>query len=134
MNTSGLAEFIIVSLIVGVFVFILESKSKKNKINLYDQGSFTVGRITKYSAGASPGTSRGYYYKYSIEGQKEYLKKESYKLPSHKERREIQEGDCFLVIYYKKQARLLFDYPIKDNSDFELYLKRFEEIRKNLNK
>ena len=39
----------------------------------------------------------------------------------------------FLVLYLPekpKNAIMLFDYPIKDSTDFERYVKEFEEKRK----
>lgn len=41
----------------------------------------------------------------------------------------IQKGDKFLVIYNKKKPKescVLFDYPIKDNGDFERYVKNLK--------
>ncbi len=47
------------------------------------------------------------------------------------------KGDDFLVLYDKnnpKNAIIKLDYPIKDNSDFERYVKEFWEKRKKQNK
>lgn len=131
MNIYDIAKSCLVVLLVGSIVFVLEFKSKSLKSKLLRDGSLTIGYITKYVRGGPPGVSPGYFYKYSNkEDGKEFHKKESYKLPSYKERKKINTCDSFLVIYYRKESRLLFDYPINNRSDFERYVKEFEKKRK----
>jgi len=117
--------------IIG-FIYLSKSSIKTRK-KILDNGKVTIGTIIRYKkSNHTPGSSSGYEYSFFDYSKKKHIslfEKTGNLIPEQKSN--IKNGDKFLVIYLLKEGSLiLFDYPIKDSTDFKRYVKEFEEMRK----
>ena len=122
-------EFII--LIIGVVVFILLKNSIKDQYEyVINNGEFSIGTVLSYSKGKpvnialnQPGESPKVKYKYSVNGKNyEYVLSASV-MPIPQD---VVVGQQYLIKYLKDdpaRSIMLFDYPIKEEGDFERYVR-----------
>lgn len=126
---SGLIIFIIV--VVAIIYF---SKDKKLSVTeKLENGKFTIGTFKKstWSFGRTGGHSLTYYF-YDESG-KYRDSRSAFKFPEKEQWENFIEGDKFFVIYNEKGSLIFYDKPIKDSTDFQRYVKEFEEIRNKQN-
>lgn len=127
MKMKNIISLGLVFLLV-VLTFVYRSH-KRNRENLIETNGYpAIGEVYTFSEYSKGGSNIKFKYQinrmhYSQIGKPipEWLKK----------------GDKFLVLYLEKDPResiLLLDYPIKDSTDFQRYVKEFEQKRKNKNK
>ena len=114
--------------LIGLLVaaYFLDKSFKKSEKNLIGNGSFTIGTFKKFTWGSNGQHLIYYFYdngKYRSDGS-------SSKFPDFEQQKTIFEGDQFLVIYNDWGSTIFFECPIKDSTDFQRYVKEFEERRK----
>jgi len=136
-----LTKFIIAVLCIAGF-FLLKGVSRNETKLIISNGDFTIGKLIEYSQRSGtvitpnntvnqPGNPPFIKFKYTAKNI-EYMNRydaNTYKIPYNK----IKEGAEYLVVYYNKnpqKSRMLFEYPIKDSTDFKKSVKEFEEMRK----
>jgi hypothetical protein len=127
---SGFIIFLIS--ILSIVYFSKEKKiSEKEKLT---NGNFSIGTFKKatWSFGRAGGLSLAYYY-YDEEG-KYRDSRNANKFPDKEQRKNIFEGDKFFVVYNNDGSLIFYDKPIKDSTDFQRYVKEFEDMRKKQNK
>jgi hypothetical protein len=124
-------------LLIGITILIyLLLKSKKEFENsLMNEGKLSIGTFESFSSSINNrGSGHSFKYKY-INDVGELIKyTQLSKYPSKNVRKYVFEGDKFLILYNNDGSLMLFDKPIKDSTDFQLYVREFEEMRKNQNK
>ena len=97
----------------------------------------SLGTIIRYRrSNHTPGSSSGYEYSFFDYSKKKHISLfEETGTLTPIQKTNIKNGDKFLVIYLLKEGSLiLFDYPIKDSTDFKRYVKEFERMRKEKQK
>ncbi len=132
-------ELILFVLGLTAITYFKISDNKTNKAIFSDQG-YAVGIVQQYD----PGQNSFRFPQYSVRSQGitfSYIANEvqysqnygfdTFYIPSIL----IKKNDKYIVIYNLKKpedARMLFDYPIRDMYDYNNYLKEFERNPPNL--
>ena len=118
-------------LIICLIVFLVARQSNiistkdRNKY-LEENGLFTIGKVIEYSAHSITGSSQYIIISYKVNGL-EYQVSSGYYVPF---KNGPESGEMFMAMYLPndpKKCALLFDYPVKDSSD---YKKDIEEFKK----
>lgn len=136
-DTMG--EWIIVLIIGGVILFFLLRSQKQEQETFLNKGEFTIGEVTFYSSskpgfiipkgsGSTPKPSN-VFFEYKINNTIYEMRYSNSPGISYIPDTGVHEGEKYLVIYDKnnpKKSRMLFEYPIKDSSDFERYVKKLK--------
>ena len=132
-HNENIAIVVVVALFIGAFFYVqLGTKNERvSRVELYNNGSFAVGTFKgrTYSKVTLKYISFGYDAKESVADYYCYMDSEKAS-NAFSDRDLADKGDKFLVLYDEndpKNAIIRLDYPIKDNSDFERYVKEFQE-------
>jgi hypothetical protein len=120
--------FILIGLLVAAYF--LDKSFKKSEKNLIENGSFTIGTFKKFTFSVGHGGGHHLEYFYYDEEGKYHSDSNVPIFPDKEQRKTIFEGDQFLVIYNDWGSTIFFECPIKDSTDFQRYVKEFEERRK----
>jgi hypothetical protein len=124
-----------ISAVIGIIVF--NNINRKKIAEIVSNSSYTIGTVQFFSShkGAifvpkvtsSPSKPTQVDFSYNVNGKK-YINKYDeafFKMPSMG----IQKGEQYLVIYnvhHPDKSLILFDYPIKNKTDFDRYMKFFK--------
>jgi len=84
----------------------------------------TVELVIKYRVGVEPGGPQ-VRYTYSVKGRKFHARQNVRGVP----RDRVQAGQQYIVVYSKKNPNnsfMLFRFPVKEEGDFEKWLKEFK--------
>ncbi|WP_429412741.1 hypothetical protein [Roseimarinus sediminis] len=122
---KNMIEIILVSaLAIGVFSYRL--LNNKDEQEIMKKGEFAIGTVVGIS-------KTGWYSRanvsFSFYCDTQKIVKPLSKYPSNIK---VQRDERFLVTYLpnnQKKAIMLFDYPIKDSTDYKRYVKEFEQKR-----
>ncbi|MDA3867952.1 MAG: hypothetical protein PF489_14570 [Salinivirgaceae bacterium] len=128
---------IIIGVIFALFIIIVSKwnrdSKKDNVMKILEQGQCAIGYFTKAikAGGAWPGYPDKSSYYFCIENDTMHdLNRNLYPPPEIEAT--IKKGDKFLVLYLEddpRYSRIIFDYPIKDSSDFQDYKMSIDTIR-----
>lgn len=139
INKNKMFRLVIIIVIIMIPSFIgLRIYDRDVNKKIFSNPGFAIGELTYFSeakngigaAGSiiyASGVSSDIKYVYTINNkifENEYGQ-ESYKVPDSGP----IAGEKYLVIYFKsdpKKSRMLFDYPIKDSTDFLRYLEKLK--------
>lgn len=126
-----------VFVVLAICLLILTNRQKEETKEIFKNAKYVPGEITFFTGGHgtliipkvvnSPGQSARVKFKYEIEG-KEYIKSER-DIDSKIPKEGIKVGDRFVIAYHKddpEKVRVMFDKPIKNETDFAKYLKELE--------
>ena len=123
--------FIFISFLVIVFI-ILKWNDDKRIAHLSKDGLYSIATIDSYShfiAATRTGSSKSAEVEYSFQiGDKYFKDTQSAGIPSG-----VEEGKRYFLLVNKEgfqKTKILFDRQIKDSTDFQRYVKEFEELRK----
>ena len=119
--------------IVLVLLFFLDHFNKDINKEIFRTGKLAIGVFIRFDT-QFVGFSRSYYYYYYNELGIKFSPVNSENMPNSNQRKNIKEGDCFLVIYDENGSSIFFDKPIKDSIDFKKYNQEFEQMRKQKTK
>jgi len=119
----------LVAIVMVIAVMIYFTKSNNESQNKYFEGNgiYTIATVIKYSAHTITGSSAFTKISYIING-KEFQVESDYNVPFDNG---PMPGAMFMAIYLPNEPEkcaLLFDYPVKDSSD---YKRCIEEFKKN---
>jgi len=152
INRKEIIEFSLFILgVIGIVIFKIYD-NKKNKDIFSDQG-YTIGIIQQYDPGQSYVVWVPNSYQLTLQSSKViftyYIDKirysqnyasDTFYVPDNKG---IKKGEKYVVVYNLKkpeEARMLFDFPIADSTDFMRYIQEFnvnppnlEQLRKKKN-
>ena len=122
-------NIIFLIVLIGGFIYFQKSieKSESNRLKL---GKYAIGSFIIFNNQLGRSYINKYEYFFYDDSGNKYYRGDSKKLPKGNFRKNIIEGDQFLVIYDEDGSDIYFDYPIKDSIDFRRYVKEFEEMRK----
>ena len=115
--------FGILSVISIIMIYYGKAGIENEEKSILEDCEYTVGTVKIFFMAISP-PEPYLEYKYKIDNT-ENEGKRYYKFPP----RVVEKGDKYIVAYSNKNAKkslLLFDYPIKEEGDFENYLKNFK--------
>jgi len=130
--------------------FVLFDKRRNNVEELYMNGYFSIGTVSRVTADVVTDvqiqgaiyyrfkTSTGIIYDNFLgSGIAKHISKTTYKLFKNR-LPDIKSGDKFLVLYdedktYPQNSILLLDHPIESELDFERYKTEIEKNRQNKN-
>ena len=122
----------LIVLILCLIVFLIArnntiiNKDSQNKY-LEKNGRYTIGTVIEYGSHNFSGSSQYIVISYKVQGI-EYQTNSDYYVPF---KNGPKEGEMFMAMYLPnepKKCALLFDYPVKDSSDYKRYA---EEFKKN---
>ncbi len=136
-NKNKMIGYIILGIVaVGFYVAIMRHNSNENK-KIFNNPEYTIGVVTYFSNAKGvigvpntvtvPAKSAEIKYKYEVGGdsiENGYVDGE-FKVPFSGP----IAGEKYLVIYLKanpQKSRMLFDYPVKDSSDYTKYMEEFK--------
>ena len=134
-------EYIVIFLCI-VSIILFKNSFRKESQDIMLNGELTIGTVLIYSSSKptihapktinQPGQSQSVKFEYLVKNKKyihTYGGNKGF-IPSEG----VVIGQKYLVKYLKRKpqkSRMLFDYPIKDSTDFKLYLKKFKnELQK----
>ena len=125
-NMTGL-----ILLIICFVVFLIAGHNTDNRNNarnrfLERNGLYTIGEVVEYGAHTITGSSQFIEITYKVKGIK-YQVISGYYVPFENG---PSKGERFVALYLPNEPEkcaLLFDYPIKDSTDFERYLEDFKK-------
>jgi len=111
--------------VFALMVIKIASRSIDNDIkSLFDDCEYSVGTVKTFFIPNNP--PRPYLrYKYYVDGV-EFEGREYYKFPP---REGVEAGERYIVAYSNKNVKksvMFFNYPIKQDDDFEKYLEKFK--------
>lgn len=112
---------------VGYFI---NKSSQSIDGGIKQNGKYAIGTFKEFSMsfGHAGGRSLEYFY-YDNLGKYQNSSNSNI-FPDKEKRKTILEGDQFLVVYNKDGSMIFFECPIKDSTDFQRYVKEFEQKRK----
>ena len=113
-----------VALVFAVLMYVYGTLNQhKDAISILSDCEYTVGTVETFFIPNNP--PRPYLrYKHFVDGV-EFEGRQYYRFPP----RVVEKGDKYIVAYSNKNVKhsvLLFDYPIREDGDFERYLERFK--------
>ena len=121
--------------LVGIFIYLYYATKCTNnsEAELLLGGEFAIGTFKDfyYNPGRA-GADRIFEYYFYVSGN--YKSNGSTfrgKFPDKTDRRNIFKGDQFLVLHNDDGSRILFEFRIRDSTDFIKYVKQFEELRQS---
>ncbi|MFA6922994.1 MAG: hypothetical protein WC223_01960 [Bacteroidales bacterium] len=141
MNNIILSAIIII--ISFILILILNKTTQKENDKIISNGSYTIGTVSVYSSGKgaiiapkiinSPSNPPWVKYTYTVNNKiyNNRYNAGNYKMPFEG----VNEGERYLVVYKKdkpEKSLMLFDYPIRNDSDFEKYMEEFKKHPPNL--
>jgi hypothetical protein len=118
---------------VGIILYFLDKSTSKFETELLKSGKFAIGTFKGYSYSlGSRGSDEHFEYFYYDSKGKYHNGGSTFggKYPDRKQRKTLFRDDKFLILYNTDGSLILFDYPIRDTTDFNRYIKEFEQIRK----
>jgi len=123
-KTKKIMKIVFVLALIASIYFIMRNHDKINSI--LDDPEYTIGTVECFmpEGRLNMAPSSSVRYRYTVDGV-EFESTRSLRLP----REGIEKGDRFIVAYSNKNAEnsvMLFDYPIKEDSDFEKWLEEFK--------
>jgi hypothetical protein len=131
-----LSTLLYIIFLVLMFYFVNEifKNSRKERKDFSLKGELTIGVITLKGRGHSKSVQ----YEYIVKDKQLRRGDSHYYMDPNgsdifDDKEKSKEGKKFLVIYdanNPKESIIRLDYPIKDSMDFKLYVKEFEQIRK----
>lgn len=113
-----------------IWIYFFYNYSKKIDVEIIKNGIFTIGTFKKFTFSVGHGGGHHLEYFYYDEEGKYHSDSNVAVFPDKEQRKTISEGDKFFVVYNKDGSLIFFEYPIKDSTDFQRYVKEFEERRK----
>ena len=121
--------FLLISIVIVIAVMIHITKNNNESHNKYfeENGLYTIATVIEYSAHTVTGSSAFTRISYIVDG-KEFLVESDYNVPFDNG---PMPGEMFIALYLPNELEkcaLLFDYPVKDSSDYKRYI---EEFKKN---
>lgn len=131
LDKKKIIGYIIILIVaIGFYAIVMKYNHDENT-KIFSNPEYTIGELTYFSdakgyVGKTPGRPSEIKYVYSINGNKlenKYVAGE-YNIPFSGP----IVGEKYIVIYLKsnpQESRMLFDYPIKDSTDFQKYMKVF---------
>jgi len=144
INRKEIIEFSLFILgVLGIIIFKI-SDNKKNEDIFSDQG-YVVGTVEQYESGQAyvgwvPNSYQltirsptiTFTYKINKIQYSQNYASETFYVPDNKG---IKKGEKYVVVYNLKkpeEARMLFDFPIADSTDFMRYIQEFKANPPNL--
>ena len=113
--------------VIGMVIYVYFSRRLDNEVrSILDDCGYAVGSIELFlkATGNRGTTTSQVRYRYNADGN-EIEARQSYSVPHEG----IEKGDKYIVAYSNKNVKksvMLFDYPIKQEGDFEKYLEKFK--------
>ena len=124
-------DIIFLVVVIGGIIFFQNLTNKFEKRVLQDS-KFAIGTFEGFGYAVRAG---GENYKYSYYNEdKGRVLNETDQVRMNTQPETLKPGDQFLVLYNKEGSGIYFDSQIKDSTDFKLYIKEFEEMRKQKDK
>lgn len=125
MKKRMIEILLVAALLFGVFSYRIINNKVEQEI--MKKGKLAIGTVI--GAGKTGWYSRGSI-SFSFYCGKQKVVKPLSKYPSDIR---VKRDEKYLVVYLEnnqKKAIILFDYPVKDSTDFKRYVKESEQIRK----
>ena len=137
--------FIVIAIFCVCGIIIYKKIDKKEHHEIISNGCYTIGTVYFYSSVKdglyvppminSPSNPAGVKFSYIVNGKpyNNQYNADYYKMPLSG----IVDGEKYLVIYKKNEPEkslMLFNYPVKDSSDYNRYIKEFKNNPPKLNK
>ena len=118
-------------LIIAVMMHINQNNIDSQNNYFEENGLYTISKVIEYSAQTVTGSSAFIRISYKVNNF-EYEVESDYNAPS---KNGPKEGSLFMSIYLPNEPEkcaLLFDYPVKDSSEYKHYIKEFKKNRPKL--
>lgn len=122
--------YVIILIVSALFYLILMKHNRDLNNEIFGNPEYSIGVVTKFSGAKNgigvpgaitvPARPSSVKYKYAVDGldyENRYISS-TFKIPLEG----VKVGEKYLVVYLKtdpQKSRMLFEYPIKDSSDFE---------------
>jgi hypothetical protein len=143
-NKKILGYILLLIFATGFYIMVMRGNKHENQI-IFSNPGYTIGEIIYFSdakgaivvpnAITAPAKPSEIKFKYTVNGndiENNYVAGE-FKVPSSGP----IAGEKYIVIYLKsnpRKSRMLFEYPLKDNVDFDKYLFEFKIAPPKLSK
>ena len=121
--------FFLIAIVIVIAIMMHVTRNDNESQNKYfeENGQYTMAKVVEYGAHTVTGSSQYIVISYKVNG-KEYQVHSDYNVPFDNG---PEAGEMFMAMYLPNEPEkcaLLFDYPIKDSSDYNRYI---EEFKKN---
>lgn len=117
---------------IGLCIFFMNMSSNKYYSELLTLGKFAIGTFEKFNINYySKGISSQAHFRFYKNGKINHSMFVLGTFPNKEKRKTILTGDQFLVLHNDDGSRILFDFRIRDSTDFIKYVKQFEELRQS---
>lgn len=126
-NMNGPILLVVSLLAIGIMMHYTKNKNESQNKYFMENGLYTIGKVIEYSAHTITGSSAFTRISYKVNGV-EYQVESDYNVPGQNG---PAKGEQFMAMYLPNEPEkcaLLFDYPVKDSSDYKRYI---EEFKKN---
>ena len=122
---NGPILLIVSLLVIAVMMHITKNNIESQNKYFEENGLYTISKVIEYSAHTITGSSAFTLISYKVNGI-EYQVESNYNVPGQNG---PKEGEMFMAMYLPNEPEkcaLLFDYPIKDSSDYKHYIAKFK--------
>ena len=123
---NGPILLIVTLVILGVMMYGNKNRIESQNKYFEENGLYTIGRVIEYRAHTGSGSSSYIRISYKVNGE-EYEVESDYNAPF---KNGPESGEMFMALYLPnepKKCALLFDYPVKDSSDYKKYIYEFKK-------
>jgi hypothetical protein len=122
---NSLIPLTIITIVILIIIYIstLENETRNNYFE--DKGAYTIAEIILYSPQTADGCSASTRIAYKV-NRINYYEESGYNVPGQNG---PKAGEQFMAIYLPnkpKECAVLFNYPVKDSTDYKRYLEEFK--------